>query len=267
MTKLPPNQWPVAMNNDDNRGITVLDVRNQQIAELKEQAQKREGELAAKDKTVRCAKRLIIFYTSSYFLQVNELFEKLNAKSSSMYMYCMASFFLSLFLAVSIALIAQRHMELIKVLDDKSNCTQWVLDLSTKVGKCGEEQLTELKVCRTEHNNLTEMVGRCVIYKQNLEDNSTTVAVMRQRELLEEWLSDSKDQVAKEFERSKSCDNRLVGCEKRLQKIEDEVISLLNISQKLLSENEICFLKLIASQESLTLCEKQEQASGQTPKV
>ena len=162
--------------------------------------------------------------------------------------YCTASIFLSLLLAVGIALIAQRHMELIKALDDKSNCTQWVLDLSTKVGKCGEEQLTELKVCRTDRNNLTEMVGRCVVYKQNLEDNSSALAVVQHRELLDKMLKDSQDQTIKESKRNDNCD-------KRLKKFEDETMSLLKSSQTLLVEKETCSLKLKTSQNSLTVCE------------
>ena len=162
--------------------------------------------------------------------------------------YCTASIFLSLLLAVVIALIAQRHVELIKALDDQSNCTQWVLDLSTKVGKCGEEQLTELKVCRADYDNLTEIVGRCVVYKQNLEDHSSALAVVQQRELLDKMIKDSQDQTIKESQRSDNCD-------KRLKKFQDEVMSLLKSSQKLLVEKEICSLKLKTSQESLTVCE------------
>ena len=140
-------------------------------------------------------------------------------------------------------------MELNKALDDKSNCTQWVLDLSTKVGKCGEEQLTELKVCRTDRNNLTEMVGRCVVYKQNLEDNSSALAVVQQRELLDKMLKDYQNQAAKD-------------CDKRLKKLEDEVMSLLKSSQKLLVEKETCSLKLKTSQESLTVCENSLSAAA-----
>ena len=163
--------------------------------------------------------------------------------------YCTASIFLSLVLAVGIGLIAQRHVELNKAVDDNSNCTQWVLDLSTKVGKCGEEQLTKLKVCRTDRNYLTEIVGRCVVYKQNLEDHSSALAVVQHRELLEKMLKDSQDQTIKESQRNDDCD-------KRLKEFQDETMSLLKSSQKLLVEKETCSLKLKTSQNSLTECEK-----------
>ena len=169
--------------------------------------------------------------------------------------YSTASFFLSLLLAVSVALVLQRHIELERALDDKANCTQWILDLSTKVGKCGEEQLTELKKCRTDHNNLTEMVGRCVVYKQNLEDNSTTLAVLRHRELLETMLQDGKYQIADEKERN-------VQCTKHLKNLQDKSDSLLKSSQTLVVEKEKCSHELktsqkslITSQNSLTKCE------------
>ena len=162
--------------------------------------------------------------------------------------YCTASIFLSLVLAVGIGLIAQRHVELNKAVDDNSNCTQWVLDLSTKVGKCGEEQLTKLKVCRTDRNYLTEIVGRCVVYKQNLEDNSSALAVVQHRELLEKMLKDSQDQTIKESQRNDDCD-------KRLKEFQDETMSLLKSSQKLLVEKETCSLKLLMSQDSLAACQ------------
>ena len=122
-----------------------------------------------------------------------------------------------------------------------------------KVG--GEEQLAELKKCRTDHNNLTEMVGRCVVYKQNLEDNSTTLAVMRHRELQETMLQDGKDHLANEKHRN-------MECTKLWKRLQDKSDSLLNSSQALLVEKEKCSLELktskkllITSQESLTKCE------------
>ena len=139
-------------------------------------------------------------------------------------------------------------MELNKALDDKSNCTQLVLDLSTKVGKCGEEQLAELKVCQTDLKNLTGMVGMCVVYKQNLEDNSSALAVVKQRELLEKWLKDSQDQMIKESKKTENCD-------KRLKEFHDQTISILNSSKLLLVEKEACSIKLLMSQDSLAACQ------------
>ena len=112
--------------------------------------------------------------------------------------YCTASFFLSLLLAVSVALILQRHVELERALDDKANSTQLMLDLSTKGGKWGEKQLTELaelKECQTDLN------------KQ-----------------LADTIEDER--------------GRHVECAKRLKSLQDETVSLLKSSQTLMVERE-----------------------------
>ena len=138
--------------------------------------------------------------------------------------YCTASFFLSLLLAVSVALILQRHVELERAMYDKAQ--------------------------------LTEMVGRCAVYKQNLEDNSTApLAVVRRSELLETMLQDGKDQIADEKERN-------VQCTKQLKSLQDKSDSLLKSSQALVVEKEKCSHQLKTSkksliplQNSLTKCE------------
>ena len=152
--------------------------------------------------------------------------------------YCTASFFLSLLLAVSVALILQRHIELERALDDKANCIQRILDLNTK---CGEEQLADLKKCRTDRINLTETVGRCVVYKQNLEDNSTTLAVLRHRELLEKIVQDGKNQIADEKDRNAEC-------AEQLKSLKNQSDSLLQSSQALVVEKEKCSHELKTSQ-------------------
>ena len=129
--------------------------------------------------------------------------------------YSTASFFLSLLLAVSVALILQRHIELERALDDKANSTQMVLDLSTKDRKWGEKQLTELaelKECQTDRN------------KQ-----------------LADIIADERD--------------RRVKCADHLNSLHEKSDSLLKSSQALVVEKEKCSHRLTILQHSLTTCE------------
>ena len=127
-------------------------------------------------------------------------------------------------------LIANRQWELDAAIKRNFGCTQMVVDLKQKTGECGPEQLKELKTCRVELKNLSEVKGKCLVYEQNIkEDNSK--ALVKQADDLIVLLSKREDLVAKEAERK-------VECEKHLRKVEVEARQLVNKIAVLVQEKE-----------------------------
>ena len=113
------------------------------------------------------------------------------------YLYGITTLLLSIFLVM---IIANRHIGLSSYQQSYAVCTQQVVELTERVGACGQEQLTELKQCRSELMILKEVQGR-------FEESSTSsLTVIKQLEDLKASYSKQADIALKNQE---NCENKL----------------------------------------------------------
>ena len=189
-------------------------------------------------------------------LQVKELLKQINTLGSTSERYRIASLFLGFIFLLSIGVIANRQLELNSTIDRSRNCTGKVVDLVKDVGKCGKEQLDELKTCREKVNNLTELKGR---YDESQRWHNST-ALIKQAEDLMRRLMDIGDLAAKEAEGKDNCN-------KNLNKVQAEVRQLaVNMTKYVIESNskyDKCYHHLTTSQNSLTTCEKNLEACNE----
>ena len=122
--------------------------------------------------------------------------------------------------------------------------------MKKKTGECGPEQLKELKSCRAELKNLTEVKGKCLVYEKNIQE-ANSKAVVKQGDDLMELLSKREDLVAKEAERKESC-------EKHLREVEVEARRLVNQITVLVQEKEQLNSTYKSCAEQLGACLKQK---------
>ena len=131
-------------------------------------------------------------------------------------------------------------------------CNKELLDLKKKTGECGPEQLNELKTCRVELKNLSEMKGnyKC-LHEQNIrEDNSK--ALIKQADDLLVLLSKREDSAAKEAERNHER-------EKHFRKVEVEARQLVDKMNVLVKEKEDCNTRYQTCTEQLGACTAKTQ--------
>ena len=163
----------------------------------------------------------------------------------------MASVFLFIIVAACVGLIANRQWELDAEIQRNYRLSNMVVNLEHKTGGCGPEQLEELKSCRMELKNLSEVKGKCLVYEKNIkEDNSK--ALVKQADDLMLLLSKREDLVAKEAERKDEC-------EKHLRKVEVEARQLVDKMNVLVKEKEDCNTKYQKCNEQLETCTAKTQ--------
>ena len=145
-------------------------------------------------------------------------------------------------------MIFNRQWELDSAIDRSRYCTGRVVDLEKKVGECGQlqEQLTELKNCRNEVKNLTEVKGKCIVYEENLKDQNSKALVKQGDDLLV-LLSKRDDFAAKEAEKNDEC-------QKHLRKVEIEARQLVTNVSALVIEKEKCTTNRKVCLDQLTEC-------------
>ena len=154
--------------------------------------------------------------------------------------------FLFIIVAACVGLIANRQWELEAEIQRNYRLSNAVVDLKHKTGECGPEQLKELKTCRVELKNLSEVKGKCLVYEKNIkEDNSK--ALVKQADDLMVLLSKREDLVAKEAERKDAC-------EKHLRKVEVEARQLVDKMAVLVKEKEDCNTRYQTCTEQLGTC-------------
>ena len=154
--------------------------------------------------------------------------------------------FLFIIVAACVGLIANRQWELEAEIQRNYRLSGMVLDLEHKTGKCGPEQLKELKTCRVELKKLSVVEGKCLVYEKNIkEDNSK--ALVKQADDLMLLLSKREDLVAKEAERKDAC-------EKHLRKVEVEARQFVDKMAVLVKEKEDCNTRYQTCTEQLGTC-------------
>ena len=158
----------------------------------------------------------------------------------------MASWFLFIFVAACVALIANRQWELDAALKRNFNCTQMIVDSKQTTGKCGQEELKELKTCRIELRKLLEVKGKCLVYEKNLKEHNSEVLIKQADDLMR-VLSGQENLVAKEAERKDMC-------EKHLRNMEVEARQLVNKIVVLVREKEDCNTRYQTCTEQLGTC-------------
>ena len=88
-----------------------------------------------------------------------------------------------LFIIVA-ACVGLRQWELYAAVQGNLGCTQMVVDLKHKTGKCGPEQLKELKTCRVELKRLSEVKGKCLVYEKNIKEDNSKALVKQADDLM-----------------------------------------------------------------------------------
>lgn len=111
--------------------------------------------------------------------------------------------------------------------------------MEQKAGKCGDEQLQELKTCRLELKNLTEVKGKCLVYEKNIQE-ANSKAVVKQGDDLIELLAKREDLVAKEAMRKESCEKHLRDVEVEARRLVSQITVLVQEKEQLNSTYKSC---------------------------
>ena len=136
--------------------------------------------------------------------------------------YSTVSFFLSILLAVSVAMILQRHVELTRALDDKANSTQLVLDLKTKWGEKQLTELAELKEYQTDHN---KQLADMIVDEKERSVECTKHMKILQDKFADSLLKSSQILIEKEkcFHQFKTSQHSLIMCEDSLAACNEKI--------------------------------------------
>lgn len=125
------------------------------------------------------------------------------------------------------------------------NCTGKVVNYAENVGKCGKEQLDELKNCREEVKNLTGVKGRF----DELQKGQNSTALMKQADDLMGRLKEVGDLAAKEAEGKDDCHKHLNKVQAEVRQFAVNMTELVLEKEKFKQKYEKCGEQLAACQQ------------------
>lgn len=184
----------------------------------------------------------LIFFT----MQLIKLRDQV-AKSGT---YSTVSLILFVILIVSIGVTINRHWELKSALERNFNLTSTVETLREHRGKCGTEQITELKNCREKLQELIKIEGKCIVFEDNLKGNNSLALATRTEDLRKD-VEDFKNRAAKDAERRDKCDEHLQHVQEELYEIVNNVTVLILEKEDFRMKYKTCSDKLSATQKNV----------------